>query len=78
MVLREDLNLKPYKLREYHELKPGDPAKRLDFCMWFRGLPKITAMRLICSDEAYFCLTEPVNKQNNRLWLSTRPTEGIK
>ena len=34
-------------------------------------------MRLICSDEAYFCLTELVNKQNNRLWLSTRPTEGI-
>ena len=34
-------------------------------------------MRLICSDEAYFCLTEVANKQNNRLWLKSRPTEGI-
>jgi hypothetical protein len=77
MVLKEDLKLKPYKLPHYHELKPGDPTKRLNFSLWFRSLPQGTAMRLICSDEAYFCLTEPVNKQNNRLWLSTRPTEGI-
>ena len=34
-------------------------------------------MVLICSDEAYIYLTEPDNKQNNRLWLNTRPTEGI-
>ena len=34
-------------------------------------------MRLICSDEAYFYLTEPVNEQNNRLWLKSRPNEGI-
>ena len=76
MVLKEDLNLKPYKLRQYHELKPSDPAKRLNFCLWFRSLLQRTTMRLICSDEAYFCLTEQINKQNNRLWLSTRPTEG--
>ena len=78
LVLKEDLSLKPYKLPQYHELKPGDPAKRLNFCIWFRSLPQVTTMRLICSDEAYFCLTEPVNKQNNRLWLTTRPTEGRK
>jgi hypothetical protein len=60
--IEEDLNLKPYKLPQYHELKPSDPAKRLDFCIWFMGLPKTTTMRLICSDEAYFCLTEPVVK----------------
>ena len=77
LVLKQDLKLKPYKLPEYHELKPGDPTKRLNFCLWFRSLPQVATMRLICSDEAYFCLTEPVNKQNNRLWLSTRPTEGI-
>ena len=77
MVLKEDLNLKPYKLRQYHELKPSDPAKRLDFCIWFKGLPKITAMRLICSDEAYCCPTEPVNKQNNKLCLKTGQSEGV-
>ena len=77
LVLTQDLKLKSYKLPHYHELKPGDPTKRLNFSLWFRSLPQGTAMRLICSDEAYFCLTEPVNKQNNRLWLSSRPTEGI-
>ena len=35
LVLKQDLKLKPYKLPEYHELKPGDPAKRLNFCLWF-------------------------------------------
>jgi Helix-turn-helix domain (DUF4817) len=77
MVLKEDLNLKPHKLHQYHELKPSDPAKRLDFCIWFKGLSKITSMRLICSNKAYFCLTKPVNKQNNRLWLKTRPSKGV-
>ena len=42
-----------------------------------RSLPKVTILRLICSDEAYFYLTETVNKQNNRLWLQTRPTNGV-
>ena len=77
LVLKQDLGLKPYKLPEYYELKPDDHPKRLDFCIWFKTLPKDTCMRLICSDEAYFYLTKPVNKQNNRLWLKTRPTEGI-
>jgi len=76
-VLKEDLGLKPFKLPSNHELKPADHPKRLNFCIWFRALPKMTSMRLICSDEAYFYLTQPDNKQNNRLWLKTRPTEGI-
>ena len=32
---------------------------------------------LICSDEAYFYLTLPLNKQNNRIWSGSRPLEGI-
>ena len=34
-------------------------------------------MWLICSDEAYFYLKEPVNKQNNRLWLESKPFESL-
>jgi hypothetical protein len=33
MISKEDKNLKPYKLPQCHELKPSDPAKRLDFCL---------------------------------------------
>jgi len=29
------------------------------------------------SDEAYFHLTESVNKQNNRMWLKERPVDWI-
>ena len=32
---------------------------------------------LICSDEAYFYLTLPSNKQNNRNWADCQPIEGI-
>ncbi len=77
LVLKEDLGLKPFKLPSNHELKPADHPKRLNFCIWFRALPQMTSMRLICLDEAYFYLTQPDNKQNNRLWLKTRPSEGV-
>ena len=77
LVLKEDLDLKPYKLPTFHELIPSDYPKRLNFALWFKSLPQDTSMVLICSDEAYFYLIEPDNKQNNRLWLNTRPTEGI-
>ena len=49
----------------------------LDFCKWLKGLPKVAILRLICSDEAYFCLTPTINKQNNRFWLKSKPTEGV-
>ena len=60
-----------------HEIETNDYPKRLDFCKWLKGLPKVTILRLICSDEAYFCLTPTVNKQNNRFWLKSKPTEGV-
>ena len=31
----------------------------------------------ICTDEAYFCLTLSLNKQNNRIWSDSRPLEGV-
>ena len=32
---------------------------------------------MIFSDEAYFYLSESVNKQNNRLWLKEKPLDWI-
>ena len=32
---------------------------------------------LIATDEAYFYLTESINKQNNRMWLNERPEDWI-
>ena len=76
-MIKQDLKLKPYKIPEYHELKASDPAKRQNFCLWFYPFQENTYKTLICLDEAYFFLTETVNKQSNRLWLMYKPTEDI-
>jgi hypothetical protein len=77
LILKDDLGLKPYKLPDLHEIEAADYQKRLDFCSWIKGLPNNAIEWFIFSDESYFELTPSANKQNNRLWLKTRPTEGI-
>ena len=76
-ILRKDLQLKPFKYQSSHELLPPDYAKRVNFAQWWQGLPKDAQLWLIASDEAYFYLTEAINKQNNRLWLTERPGDWI-
>ena len=67
-VLHDDLHLKPYKFHNWHVIEEHDYAKRLAFAEWFLSLPKATGQYMIFSDEAYFYLTLPNNKQNNRYW----------
>jgi len=76
-VLKEDLKRKPYKIPEFQELKPADYEKRVNFASWFLKMPANMFENIIMSDEAYFYLTESANKQNNRSWLTERPSEGI-
>jgi hypothetical protein len=42
-----------------------------------KGLPINAIKWFIFSNESYFELTPSVNRQNNRLWLKARSTEGI-
>jgi len=58
------------KKPDLHEVETNDYPKRLDFCNCLKGLLKVTYL-------AYFCLTPTVNKQNNRFWLKSKPTEGV-
>ncbi len=76
-LLLDDLHLKPYKQQECHDLERKDFKKRKEFALWFLDLPKSASSYLICTDEAYFGLTEAVNKQNNRQWLESRPNQVI-
>ena len=39
-ILKDDINLKPYKLHEWHELKEGDYQKRVTFDDFFKEHPK--------------------------------------
>lgn len=76
-ILNDDLHLKPYKLQEWHRLETHDYEKRMDFARWCIEMGPYFKNWLICSDEAYFYLTLPLNHQNNREWLEFRPMEGI-
>ena len=59
-----DLHYHPYRVVRRHELKPGDFAKRRDFCNWFLALPDQDQMNLLCSDEANFLVSGHVNSRN--------------
>lgn len=76
-VLKNHLHLKPYKYNDYHELEPEDYPKRVKFASWFLSLPKNSHEWFVFSDEAYFYLTQSINKQNNRMWLESRPIDWI-
>jgi hypothetical protein len=76
-ILHDDLHFKPYKLHDWHKLEERDYASRVEFAKWFLSLPKDSENWFICSDEAYFSLALPVNKQNNRIWADSDPVIGI-
>ena len=52
--------------------------KRVDFANKFLSLTNDAKNFFIRSDEAYFYLTLPVNKHNNRNWSDSYMFEGIK
>ena len=76
-VLHDDLHLKPFKFHNWHFIEQHDYPKRLEFAQWFLELPKSTEEFMIFSDEAYFYLTLPNNKQNNRYWDVSANGYGI-
>ena len=76
-ILHDDLHLKPYKFHRWHKIDKKDFSKRVIFAEWFLSLPACTKDFFICTDEAYFYITLPVNKQNNRTWASEQPNEGV-
>jgi transposase len=76
-VLHDDLHLKPFKFHNWHFIEEHDYAKRLEFAQWFLKLRKSTEQFMIFSDEAYFYLTLPNNKQNNRYWDVSANGYGI-
>lgn len=76
-ILVDELHLKPYKYHMCQQLRAPDYEKRLQFAHWYLSRPTETPKFFICSDEAYFYLTESVNKQNNRIWCESRPSNRI-
>jgi hypothetical protein len=76
-IYTDDLHLSAYKFHTWHKLEEKDYEKRADFALWFLKQPASALDYMIFSDEAYFYLTLPVNKQNNRTWSKDNPLNGV-
>jgi hypothetical protein len=71
-VVRKVLKLYPYRMQVFHELIPGDYAKRVNYCRWFKNLIRgniVVLHQVFFTDEAWFHLSGYVNGQLN--WKPT-------
>jgi hypothetical protein len=74
-ALRKILKIYPYRKQVFHELIPGDYAKRVNYCRWFKNIIRDAICvldQVFFTDEAWFQLSGYVNSQNYR----TRGTEN--
>ena len=77
-ILREDLGKFPYKLKTGQELKQRHLEERLQLASEICELIDrkiLDPMKIISTDESHFHLSGYINRQNNRLWASEKPTE---
>ncbi len=75
-AVRKELKIYPYKIQILEAKQPGDKEKRLDFALETLALIHLddSVLRNVwISDEAYFCLSGTVNKQNMRFWGLENP-----
>ena len=63
-----DLHLSAYKFHLCHKLEDKDYEKRVNFALWFFEHPASVLDHMIFSDEVYFYLTLPSDKQNIVIW----------
>ena len=65
-----------YRMQVFHELIPGDNAKRVNSCRWFKNLIRgniCVLDQVFFTDEASFHLSGYVNSQNYRTWKTENP-----
>jgi hypothetical protein len=75
-AVRKELKFCSYKIQILEAKQPGDKEKRLEFALETLALIHLdenVLSNLWISDEAYFCLSGTVNKQNMRFWGLENP-----
>jgi hypothetical protein len=72
-IVREKLNMFPYKTSRCHELLPGDTENRIKFCEWFLQNVAPDEADTFYTDEAWFLLKTGPNRQNFRTWSTENP-----
>ena len=79
-ILKNDLQLYPYRIQIKQTLTQNDMTKRVEMCQWFQS--KIEENRNFLqnvwfSDEAHFSLSGHVNSKNSVFWGSQVPHEVL-
>ncbi|EYC31082.1 hypothetical protein Y032_0004g1947 [Ancylostoma ceylanicum] len=69
-IMKEDLGLRPFKLRKVQEFSSAQKRNRLTRSrLLLRGAANGELENIIFSDEKIFAVEQVLNKQNDRLWL---------
>lgn len=78
-VLKEDLNLKPYKMTVQPSLTDQHKESRKRFANWIRtNFRKKDTMKILFSDEKMFDIDGVYNSQNEKIWAANRAEADAK
>lgn len=79
-IMRDNLKLRPNKIRVSHELKEKDYELRMKHCKTMLRRLEVEGMQFFNnfyhSDESWFELTGYINSQNDRLWSVEPPNDA--
>jgi len=75
-IMKDSLNLKPFKFKMMQELKPQDYESRMEFGRWFyHNLAMIP--NIMWSDEAHFHLDGEISRYHCRIWSENNPRQFL-
>ena len=77
IILRERLNLYPYKPHCVHPLTEDHKQRRLEFCSWLLQQSDNFPQKVIFSDEKKFQERSDPNRQNVRYWGEEDPNVRV-
>ena len=79
-ILKNDLQLYPYRIQIKQTLRQNGMAKRVEMCQWFESKieenPEFL-QNVWFSDEAHFSLSGHVNSKNSVFWGSQAPDKVL-
>ncbi len=72
-IFREDLYLHAYQVATQPNLQDGHKQRRISFAYWVpKSLRKKDHGQILFTDEKYFELDSKFNRQNDRVYASSR------
>ena len=77
-ILKNDLQLYPYRIQIKQTLTQNDMAKRVEMCQWFESKIEENPdflQNVWFSDEVHFSLSGHVSNKNSVFWGSQAPDE---